>query len=274
MTIDGIELWLEFRTRFDAIPGSRLSSGRAVIEMLFKPFPILTLIAIPALALLIGLGVWQLQRAEWKADLIADFERSKTEAPIHSLSQALCDSGDRSRPISGAVVVGGALASWPPAGAAFRMYGQDASGAAGWRHLVVSTPPACIDDKGRILIEGPFERFIPGGRQALIDPGPEPAHYTIANWPEKPMFALDNSPPKNDWHWFDAKAMADYLDVPINREFYLAIMPGELPAHLARTPPGTHIGYAVTWFGMAIAFVVIYALFHARAGRLRFRKRA
>jgi cytochrome oxidase assembly protein ShyY1 len=32
--------------------------------MHFRPFPVLTIIAIPALAALISLGVWQLQRAE------------------------------------------------------------------------------------------------------------------------------------------------------------------------------------------------------------------
>lgn len=242
--------------------------------MYFRPYLILTLIAIPALALLVTLGVWQLQRAEWKAGQIADFEASKTETPVQSLDEALCGSADRSRPISGPVVVADMLMSWPSAGATFRMYGQDESGAAGWRHLVVSVPPDCIADKGRVLVEGPFETFLPGGRQALIDPGPAPARYAITSWPEKPIFALGNTPAKNDWHWFDAKAMSDYLDVPINSGLYLAIQPDALPAHLARTPPETHYGYAITWFGIAIAFVVIYALFHARAGRLRFGKQA
>jgi cytochrome oxidase assembly protein ShyY1 len=89
------------------------------------------------------------------------------------------------------------------------------------------------------------------------------------------MFTLDNDAADNDWHWFDAAAMAAYLGVPkVDDRFYLAVLPDALPANLDRTPPETHYGYAITWFGMAIVFVVIYAVFHARAGRLRFGKRA
>jgi surfeit locus 1 family protein len=58
----------------------------------------------------------------------------------------------------------------------------------------------------------------------------------------------------------------------LNNRFYLRAFNGQLPDKLTRTPPVTHYGYAVTWFGMAIAFLVIYAAFHARAGRLRFGK--
>jgi surfeit locus 1 family protein len=252
--------------------------------MLFRPFPILTLIAIPALAALVGLGVWQMQRAEWKAELIADYERVAAAPPM-SLEEALCPLAGSplqvpsreqlSHPIDSAEVVAGPLMGWPPAGAQFRMYGQDANGAAGWRRLVLSQPPGCLAAEGPILIEGPFELLVPGKPEALTDPGSPPSRYIAREWPVKSAFTVKNSPETNDWHWFDVVAMERYLDIPqINSRFYLGIMPDALPAHLARTPPETHYGYAITWFGIAVAFVVIYALFHARAGRLRFGKRA
>jgi surfeit locus 1 family protein len=251
--------------------------------MHFRPYPVLTLIAIPALALLIALGVWQVKRAEWKAGLIEDFERA-VAAPPMSFDRALCTLAGSPQspfpaqlrhPIDGASVVDGPLIGWPPPGPQFRMYGQSNSGAAGWRRLVVAHPPECLASEGLILIEGPFEVFVPGQAEALLDPGPPPRRYSIAEWPAKPAFALNNAPETNDWHWFDAAAMERYLDIPqLNSRFYLAIMPDKLPNALARTPPATHYGYAVTWFGIAIAFVVIYAVFHARAGRLRFGKQA
>lgn len=37
-------------------------------------------------------------------------------------------------------------------------------------------------------------------------------------------------------------------------------------------PPQRHFGYAITWWGLAIALVVIYGVFHHSQGRLRFRK--
>ncbi|MCC7274174.1 MAG: hypothetical protein IT561_16020, partial [Alphaproteobacteria bacterium] len=40
-----------------------------------------SLIALPAIVVLIGLGVWQLQRHEWKAGLIAEREAAMAAAP-------------------------------------------------------------------------------------------------------------------------------------------------------------------------------------------------
>ena len=97
--------------------------------------------------------------------------------------------------------------------------------------------------------------------------------FLFEAWPAKPMMAAENSPQRNEWHWFDGPAMSAFLGAgPIDQRYILARLDG-LPDFLTRTPPSGHIGYAVTWFGMAIAFAVIYALFHARAGRLRLRKR-
>ena len=44
--------------------------------MYFRPYPILTIIAVPALAALVALGVWQSQRAGWKAGEIAKIGRA------------------------------------------------------------------------------------------------------------------------------------------------------------------------------------------------------
>jgi surfeit locus 1 family protein len=247
--------------------------------MYFRPFPVLTIIAIPALAALLWLGTWQANRAEWKAGLITEYERAAASAP-QSVEEALCalasgavKRGDLYHPIDSASVVH-MLEGWPPAGAAVRMFGQDAAGNTGWRHLIPATPPGCIAEQGALLVEGPFELFIPGQAVAAVPIGPAPKRFMAVEWPGKPMFAAANSPETNDWHWFDRAGMEQALAVTkLNDAFYLAAMPETMPVHLTRTPPATHIGYSITWYGMAIAFVVIYAVFHARAGRLRFGKR-
>jgi surfeit locus 1 family protein len=233
--------------------------------MYFRPFPVLTLIAIPALAALISLGVWQLQRAEWKAGLIQQFEQASNAPPL-SFESAVCGDGAVQGRIVSARDVDQHVQLYP----SIRMFGQSATGQPGWRLFSSVTPPACAGD-GVLLAELGFEPllqdYLPSEALGRTE------SYLLSAWPRRGMFALDNDPADNDWHWFDAPAMAKALGVPkINDRFYLAIMPETLPAHLSRTPPATHIGYAVTWFGMAVAFVVIYAVFHARAGRLRFRR--
>ena len=47
-----------------------------------------TVFALAALALLIGLGLWQLQRLQWKQGLIAEIE-ARTKAPPVGLAEAL-----------------------------------------------------------------------------------------------------------------------------------------------------------------------------------------
>jgi surfeit locus 1 family protein len=36
-------------------------------------------------------------------------------------------------------------------------------------------------------------------------------------------------------------------------------------------PPQRHFGYAITWWGLAMALVGVYLAFHHQKGRLRFR---
>ena len=50
--------------------------------MRFRPFLWLTIVSLPALLVLVGLGSWQLQRLQWKNDLIASFESRAAAAAI------------------------------------------------------------------------------------------------------------------------------------------------------------------------------------------------
>ncbi len=229
--------------------------------MVFRPYPILTLIAVPALVALIWLGVWQVERAEWKAGLIVNFERASTAEP-QPLDESLCGLGAS----IGKVVT-------PPGdrarGVALRVFGHNAAGDAGWR-LFQPMALSC----GAVLAETGFEALEIGGPGGMPLPkaNQDVTRFYVEPWPEKPMMAAENSPARNEWHWFDSPLMASVIPVtPLNARYIVVPISGT-PDFLTRTPPEGHIGYAVTWFGMAIAFVVIYALFHARAGRLRFTK--
>ena len=49
--------------------------------MKFRPFLWLTIVTLPAFLVLISLGSWQLQRLQWKNEIISNFEaRSAAEA--------------------------------------------------------------------------------------------------------------------------------------------------------------------------------------------------
>jgi surfeit locus 1 family protein len=237
--------------------------------MTFRPYPLLTLFVVPALVLLGWLGTWQMQRAEWKKGLIANFE-TQAKAEPEPLETAFCRDGSPiGRIVKGADV---AAASAPAEGEAtrldVRMFGANDAGEAGWTHLIAGRAPSCIAGKGDILIAASFE-----GLDHAIRPLTGETRYLVQPWPRKGSFEAANAPEANDWHWYDGPSMAAALHVSrLNPCCVLQPFTGDLPDELTRVPPAQHYGYAVTWYGMAIALLVIYGVFHVRAGRLSFWK--
>jgi surfeit locus 1 family protein len=83
-------------------------------------------------------------------------------------------------------------------------------------------------------------------------------------------FLPDNRPDLNYWFWVDLPAMsaADKLDrvAPFYIDADATPNPGGWPkggvTRLAL--PNDHLQYAITWFSLAIALIVIYVLFHRR----------
>lgn len=226
--------------------------------MYFRPFPVLTLFAVPILAALIALGVWQAQRAEWKAALLQSFAETAEAPPL--TSEAVCTAG---------LAEGQVIAPPVGQGPGLRMFGHDASGSAGWR--VFQAADMC----GRpVLVESSFERLMIGGPGGQLPAGAIPERkidrFVVEPWPERSAMAAANSVERNEWHWFDPAAIVDAVGSSDLNTGLIVVPYAGVPAFLSRTPPETHIGYAVTWFGMAVALMVIYAVFHARAGRLRF----
>ena len=73
------------------------------MKMKFRPFLWLTIVTLPALLVLIGLGSWQLQRLQWKNDLISSFEtRSAADAiAIPAADDELDDLEFRSLALNG-----------------------------------------------------------------------------------------------------------------------------------------------------------------------------
>ncbi len=227
--------------------------------MYFRPLPVLTVIAIPALIALVWLGVWQSQRAGWKAYQVAAFQAHMQVPP---LTQAeACAEGL----ISSQIIA-------PPSaeGATVRVFGHQADGAAGWKHYQA----ADVCDRP-VLVETGFDALEiggPGGAMPASKPAAAPDRFIVTPWPEQPLMAAPNAPERNEWSWFDAPAIIKALGLSTLDTRYVLVPLDGMPDYLVRTPPETHIGYAVTWFGMAIAFAVIYGLMHVKAGRLRFGK--
>lgn len=229
--------------------------------MYFRPFPVLSLLTLAGLAMLITLGVWQLDRMARKADAI-DLYHAGTAGPPLSLADAIC--GDDGLALAQRVDIAASFA-----GPELRYYGRSADGLAGWR-LFQSVPvPECVNGVtgSALLVETGFLTS-DGSRTAVT------GEHTLTRPPGGSFLDVPNNAETGDFHHFDAAEMAAHLGVPdITAEAWLVARTGDLPPELAQTPPARHLGYALTWFGFALTLLGVYLAFHVSQGRLGFTRR-
>lgn len=210
----------------------------------------------PAVLLLVGLGSWQLHRLQWKTALLAEIEARMTAPPIPLDSLDLSAGGD-------------ALAYRQVAGtgryrddARFPVVPRTYKGRPG-AHLVtpfaVAGGPVLLVNRG--WIPDPHETPIaaPAGPvtvTGVLRPAREP------NW-----FTPENRPAQGAWYWIDPVAMAAVAGVD-PAPVHIALVAQEPPQDLP-IPVGVnlairndHLGYALTWYALAAAALVIGVLLH------------
>ena len=82
--------------------------------------------------------------------------------------------------------------------------------------------------------------------------------------------APDNDPVKGDWYYVDVPAMAAAAGLDNVMPYYVAAVPGSLPDTLPvgmpalRGLPDNHLQYALTWYALAVALLVIYLVYRRR----------
>lgn len=209
------------------------------------------LAGLPVLALLIGLGTWQVQRLHWKTDLLARIAASEAAPP-----QPL---GPAPQPYRKVVVTGhfdyGREA----------LLGVEVRGTALGAHLL--TPllrpgaPALLVDRGWVPLERATGIERPEGEVSVtgyVRPGDR------RNW----LSPQDDLAGRR-FYVFDPEAIGQALDLPATAPFGLVALAtagapsSALPApaqHLPQ-PNNPHLGYAITWYGLAAALVGVFAAF-------------
>ena len=219
----------------------------------FRPLPLLTAFTIASLALLIWLGSWQMQRMAWKADRIAAWD---TRGDAIGFRDALCSPTNDvfSPPVTGPV---------PLTGETLRYY--TLRDTAGWMRLALMRAPACVADAPQqfLLIEIAFEDLWSGEQDSVRT-------WRIETPPTASVFAPGNDPDTNQWYRHDPEAMAEAFGIdPATLLPVWARADTGMPSSLSRTPPAKHLGYALTWYGLALALFGVFIALHVSRGRLR-----
>jgi surfeit locus 1 family protein len=222
-----------------------------------------SVLALAALAVLLGLGTWQLERKAWKEDLIATLAKRANDAPV-----ALPPPSE-----------------WPgmtPDNSEFTRVRAHVEFGKGGDALVYSSGSAVRDDvKGAgYFVFSPAR--LPNGARVVVNRGFIPDRNTpppsgvldivgALRWPEKPSsFVADHDAAGEVWMVRDPAAMAGVKGWGAVAPFYIEqeapVPPGGLPhpARLNVQLRNEHLQYAITWYGLAAVLVVMFAIWAVR----------
>jgi surfeit locus 1 family protein len=228
-----------------------------------RPRLVPTLFTVPGVLILLVLGVWQVQRLHWKEGLIAQRDAAVAAAPI-APPQTLNEA--RSLEFRHVVATG----TFQNDKELFLAASSD-SGEAGYQ---IVTPLVLEDGRTLFVNRGfvPTEIKDPAKRAAGELAGVQRVAGLLRVPPDaKPSFFLPNNRPDlNLWFWVDLPAMARQDSIADPVPFYIdadkASNPGGWPkGGITRLDlPNDHLQYAITWFSLAVALIVIYVVYHRR----------
>jgi surfeit locus 1 family protein len=229
-----------------------------------------TVLSIAGLAVLVGLGTWQLQRKHWKDGLIAKIAGRVTADPVPlSRAEQIWRAGGDVEYLH--VTARGRLHEDKE-----RYLYAPAQSGPGW-HVYAPLEPAPSQvvwvNRGFV----PDARKDPASRRQGQPPG-EVEITGLVRVPHSPgLFAPANDVARNLWYWPDVAAMHDsafagtgvsalafWIDADARPE-----PPGGLPrGGVTRLDlPNRHLEYALTWYGLALTLIGVYGAF--ATGRLR-----
>jgi surfeit locus 1 family protein len=220
---------------------------------------------VAALVLLVSLGNWQMRRLAWKQGLIgAIAERTHADpVTLAAIEARAAEGGD---PEYARVKVEGRLLN------DHELYFYDFDERLGPGYHVL-TPLKQADGSIVFINRGfvPDDKKDPAKRAAGQLSG-DVAIVGLVRAPAKPgAFTPANEPAKNIWYWYDLDAMKTAALGPDGGR----LVPFVVDAEAEPAPPGgfpkggttrlelpnRHLEYALTWYGLAAALVVIFAAF-------------
>jgi surfeit locus 1 family protein len=218
--------------------------------MKFRPLPGLTLAALLAMALLVSLGNWQWSRYQEK--------KTAKDAGIQRVTLVSFE------PVKGQIQLVYGLSDGQPV---WRIFAPVRSEGA-YTFIDVGAVPGLKPPDWRTIKE-PFDgtaaiRGVPVKTHppSFVTPKPDKANHV--------------------WYAIDLAAMVEAVGGKAGPSYYVAVpyigpdgatTPNPYAAANAGDPlpAERHLGYAITWWGLAAGLAGVYVVYHLKAGRLRLR---
>jgi surfeit locus 1 family protein len=205
-----------------------------------------------------ALGVWQLQRADDKRGMQADYEQLAASEPLRVDAAQPLSAADHYRPIQ---VSGRYLPQYQ-----ILLDNVRHNGRAGYNVIT----PLQVDDYPELLLVN--RGWVPLGRSRAILPeletpeGPVTLTGMVGLPRSRPIGIGADSPPNPDggsvWLYLKRETLAQQAGQAISP--VLLLLAPDAPTGFARDWPqydakvGMHIGYAIQWFVFASAAIVLF----------------
>ena len=229
-----------------------------------RRLPVLTgILVLIALAILISLGTWQVERLHWKEGLIADIAARQAAAPV-----PLAD-------IEAMAATGGDIEYRRVTATGRYINNKERHFFATWRGqtgFYVYTPLELAD--GRVLFVNrgfvPYENKEPEMRmQGQLTDEQTVTGLAREKLPGKPSWVVpDNDVAKNIFYWKDLDVMAESVGLEKARviPFFVDADSTPNPAGLPIGGvtqvdlPNDHLQYAFTWYGLAAVLIAVVGI--------------
>ena len=197
------------------------------------------------------LGIWQIQRLNWKNELIKNFEDIRTASPINIENIDIKEFVK----IKTEGVINRKNKIFFPA--------KTNNGKVGLR---LASEITLKNGKKYLLDEGWFENSKFEYFKNNQDIFKESIEGYI-RYPRNPkLFTPDNNLEKNEWYTYDLLSIKIFFSSPINNKFFIKKLNSNkedflIPASHIYQFRNNHLQYAITWFLMSFAFFILFLVY-------------
>jgi len=208
------------------------------------------------------LGIWQLERLEWKKNLIQEFNNLSKEKPLSlSMGKMKYRNMDEFTKIIANGTVDRSKKIFFPA----KTYN-------GKNGFFIASLLTDNHDNQYLIDEGWFEYnkldYFKNNSDIISTEILGYLRYPT----KKKFFTPENSTEKNEWYYYDLKEIQKYFKTEINQNFFIKNMTSYredflFPSSAKHNFSNNHLQYAITWFVMSFSILVMFIIYLIRKYR-------
>ena len=236
------------------------------MKIYFKPSVWLTIFALPSFLILIILGSWQVQRLNWKSELISNYNNNFQQAPI-TVKELFKDR--KNNKYRRTVIYG----EYDHANE-IQIIGKTYEGNAGF-HIIT---PFILENNEIIYINRgwvPKKYSDRKTRKFSLLEDKVRVEGLVRLPQKKGYFVPENEPGNGFWFTIIPEELNRHLNIIGEKEFYIDELNIDeklklpMPANGKVQVPNNHLQYAITWYSLALGLLIVYFAWHRQNGFLK-----